>query len=619
MEGKLTRGHYGRIPLPSTTNNDTDDDDDDNGGGRGGGAFGRTGDYASPIGKMLHGPFMEDVLLVFDNAILFNPKDDWIHQDASQLRRLVVKKIETLSHRAERDFEFRSSLGSLDSEYSPSGGGGGRGRKKKKSVYVDEDSDADVYTYESDMDDYSESGGRNSGRKRKRRVGGGKSSSSSSISRMEDFATRAVEYPTIVPGLDEWGSSGVGGMEVLSHLPIATDARIFCLPAEWSCRKRSMMTAVASSSQPMDAKKDEEAERREKILSLQTKLDYEQQSSSGGGSLRRSARSHVTTSSNDGGDGGSGEFQNSAELEQVVEYYLKHHGPITIPLEGEEGNDDDPATSSSKSTVAHTRSQVESVRESLHEEYFAKLHHKFCHVDKNAMTTTVTTGTTSAGISSKSTTTKMIPPYSNGDGISYGTYMDNTFPPFLGRIVPAGWSPTSTTSDDNDNDNGSFRQNNQDPSSPVVDSSNITWEIRAPYILPAIHWVLRGLIASGHLERLESSIPDNSAINNSSQSGGNIIGDGLNTAIVITNHAYYCKNNDNSNDINDSNNNNRCRRPYDVLDVKEMVRRKRFEKSERLGQKEEEEEEEVELSAYEKMREERVARNKERLKLLGLG
>jgi len=50
-----------------------------------------------------------------------------------------------------------------------------------------------------------------------------------------------------------------------------------------------------------------------------------------------------------------------------------------------------------------------------------------------------------------------------------------------------------------------------------------------------------------------------------------------------------------------------------------MVRRKRFEKSERMGQKEEEEEEEVELSAYEKMREERVARNKERLKLLGLG
>jgi len=205
-----------------------------------------------------------------------------------------------------------------------------------------------------------------------------------------------------------------------------------------------------------------------------------------------------------------------------------------------------------------------------------------------------------------------VPAYSNGDGVSYGTYMDSSFPPFLGRIVPAGWSPTTTTRDNNDD--GSFRQNNQKTSSSVVDSSNITWEIRAPYILPAIHWVLRGLIASGHLERLESSIPDISTISNSSQSGGNIIGDGLNTAIVITNHAYYCKNNDN---YNDNYNNRRCR-PYDVLDVKEMVRRKRFEKSERMGQKEEEEEE-VELSAYEKMRAERVARNKERLKLLGLG
>ena len=39
----------------------------------------------------------------------------------------------------------------------------------------------------------------------------------------------------------------------------------------------------------------------------------------------------------------------------------------------------------------------------------------------------------------------------------------------------------------------------------------------------------------------------------------------------------------------------------------------------KVQNEEKEEEEEVELSAYEKMRLERVARNKERLKALGLG
>ena len=58
--------------------------------------------------------------------------------------------------------------------------------------------------------------------------------------------------------------------------------------------------------------------------------------------------------------------------------------------------------------------------------------------------------------------------------------------------------------------------------------------------------------------------------------------------------------------------------PFEVLDVKEMQRRKRAEALTEKEQKEEEEREAVELSAYEKMRADRVARNKERLKLLGL-
>eukprot|EP00957_Ditylum_brightwellii_P082866 6299937-Ditylum_brightwellii.AAC.2 len=105
---------------------------------------------------------------------------------------------------------------------------------------------------------------------------------------------------------------------------------------------------------------------------------------------------------------------------------------------------------------------------------------------------------------------------------------------------------------------------------------------------------MRGLVRSGHLGELESFT---GAMNdpNITLSGGSSGGS------VILNHAYYW----NENLV-----------PFDVLDLKEMQRRKRLEKA---GDAESSsEEEEVELSAYEKMRAERVERNKERLKALGL-
>ena len=58
--------------------------------------------------------------------------------------------------------------------------------------------------------------------------------------------------------------------------------------------------------------------------------------------------------------------------------------------------------------------------------------------------------------------------------------------------------------------------------------------------------------------------------------------------------------------------------PYDILDARE-AQRKRSNAAAREREEEEEEVKPVELSAYEKMRAERVVRNKERLKLLGLG
>jgi hypothetical protein len=55
-------------------------------------------------------------------------------------------------------------------------------------------------------------------------------------------------------------------------------------------------------------------------------------------------------------------------------------------------------------------------------------------------------------------------------------------------------------------------------------------------------------------------------------------------------------------------------RPFDELDVKEMQRRKRA----NTAGEESESEEEFEMSEYEKLRAQRVARNAERLKALGL-
>jgi hypothetical protein len=104
---------------------------------------------------------------------------------------------------------------------------------------------------------------------------------------------------------------------------------------------------------------------------------------------------------------------------------------------------------------------------------------------------------------------------------------------------------------------------------------DVTWEIRDSYVLPAIHWVLRGLVQSGHLAELD-------------------------TDVLLTNDIYFS---------DDS------QQPFDVLDMKEMQRRKR---ATLAGYDEQESEEEVEMSEYEKLRAERVARNAERLKALGL-
>ena len=109
-------------------------------------------------------------------------------------------------------------------------------------------------------------------------------------------------------------------------------------------------------------------------------------------------------------------------------------------------------------------------------------------------------------------------------------------------------------------------------------NGELNWEIRKPHLMPAMRYILRGLIHSGHVFEVES-------INDSKVSTGG--------GVVCIANAYMPA------------------LPYSVL-------RKKFEPNKKKKVEEEEEEEEVEISEYEKARMERVARNNEKLKALGL-
>jgi hypothetical protein len=168
------------------------------------------------------------------------------------------------------------------------------------------------------------------------------------------------------------------------------------------------------------------------------------------------------------------------------------------------------------------------MREILHEEHYAKLYYKYCSTNNSTIPIVFDT------VSKE----------------GFGVYSDSSFPPFLGRLVP-----------------------NRNPS-----CDDATWEIRPDFAVPALRWVLRGLVASGHLAEWEDFS----------------LSSYENEAILLTNHAYYY---------------NETKVPYEVLEPKRK-------KANATG--EGEEVEEIELSDYEKMRAERVARNKEKLKALGL-
>lgn len=447
---KLERGEYGRIPSGT--------------------------EYSSPVSKMLHGPFYEDIMRVFENAILFNPKGDWIHDDALTLKGLVSRKIETLTTKAE------SQAGANALALS--------GRKRVKassSIYVAEDSDVDIYEYESDNDDEYDADASMGRRSAKR------NRSKSGTPRVEDYATRAIETPIIIPNQFDSPLFGI--------LPVSTDARSFGLPEEWACRKRK---EIKTDKEPTNnTNRDIEIE-LEELAMIQKQISVRQDTS-----IRRSSRAR-----------GSGSAQANSSVGAScalhgVEFILKNDGPLKE------------ATASMES--ATDRLGVEKLRETLHEEYYANLYYKYCSSGANIQSQV---------------------DIESDDGI--GVYTDGSFPPYLGRVVPTGKSSSQ--------------------------GQDVTWEIRAEFVVPAIRWILRGLVQSEHFSEWEPF---------SLQSYET-------ESILLANHSYY---------------QDQEKTPYEILDV----RKKKGNTAE-----EEEEEEEVELSAYEKMRAERVARNKEKLKALGL-
>ena len=444
IEKKLTRGEYGRIPPG--------------------------GEYSSPVGKMLHGPFYGDVMQVFQNAMTFNPQGDWIHTDASTLKGLASKKIETLSTKAESQ-----AVG-----YTIAAAGGRSRAKASSSVYVDEDSDVDMYEYESDYDDEHGTSSGRSGKKRSR--------AKSSSPKFDDYATRAIEVPVNVPKQMEPG--------LFSSLPISTDAKNFGLPEEWTCQKRR-----EKNEDVIEVNNKVGAKEMEQLAMLHSQISDQHNAS-----VRRSARSQETQS------GGANAPTDMSGALNGVEFVLQGDDVMVKETMG-------------SSADAVDRSGVEEIRETLHEEYYAKLYYKHC---------------------SNNATTPILLETASDDGV--GIYTDGSFPPYLGRIVPS--SPQSV---------------------------DVTWEIRAQFVVPALRWVLRGLVQSEHLVEWEPFSLSSYETD----------------CTLLANHAYY---------------HNEAKTPFEILDV----RRKK------ANAVEEEEVEEVELSAYEKMRAERVARNKEKLKALGL-
>ena len=425
-------------------------------------ASGRT-----PVARMLNGPFRKDVELIFDNAIAFNPPDDWIYQAAVSLRKYILKKIEQASEAADQSASDR--------------------RRPRPGVYVEYDSDVDLYDESEKDDDYEES--RQSSR-RKQKSGGWSG---------EDTASKAIERAI---KLQKVLGDSQGLRVPLSHLPINSNVDRYSLSSDWNCQRGC---SNGSNGEHKEESFDTKCELSD-LIALRSQVEEKQASG-----LRRSTRSTIEPQDED--KLATGADANLIFIHRLLKRlnYLSFESP-------------------------RNRSDVEFARERLHEEFFARVYHDHFADMVSACEAEAANG-------------------GENDLTLTGLFADGNFPPFLGRITPIA-SPSY--------------------------KGDVTWEIRAPNVVPAVRWVIRGLIASGHFSEIEPLSSD------SMQSG-----------VILPNNVYFI---------------DTSIEPFEVLHQKEIQRRKRANQEES-----DEEAEEIELSEYEKRRAERVARNADRLKSLGLG
>ena len=304
-----------------------------------------------------------------------------------------------------------------------------------------------------------------------------------------------------------------------ANFNVDNEAATFSLPPHWGCRRKI----------PEAQKSEEPADDEDENIQPAAESAYEEQLSelveltrtideAETSGLRRSTRAV----GHDEGGSKRGKKGRAPDKEYVM---LDEFEQAFVKASEELSNNPAPST----------RSDVEYLCERLHDSYYADVYK-----------------TVSVSLEQSDLNTMNAEVQGKLEG-PLGSFANGSFPPFLGRMIPHSMAK-----------HGKF-----------------SWEIRAPFQIPALRWVIRGLIKSGHLGEVEPLEQEN-----------------LSSGVIMTNHVYYTDN---------------SLQPFEILDSKELARRRRANNEQAASS-----EDEIELSEYEKLRAERVARNAERLKALGL-
>jgi len=532
LESELVGGIYNRIPPKVLANGHDEEEYEEDGSD-------------SPIYQMAYGPFYNAMMRIFDNCIQYNGKETWIGNEALLLKKAVEKKTQMVVSKA-----VWAGQGPKKTEKHFFGGG--RSSRGGNKSYAEDVSDVDMYEYESEYEDDYDGGGKRKSRKSK----GGSSRARGSAKKKgkEDVASQAVEQPFVVP--ENAHDFGTGGGGAFPHLKIMTNVNKFSLSNDWSCCYVTDEKEVVSAGNGVDGggedvtKKEEDTVHEDEMLMLLQLQQQEEDLSGHGGTMRRSTRARhapqnyadeeLDVSATAAAFSSSSTNQTAVTL-PGVEYYLINDERFMKPKKKVDIGDGEEGTESSDPiipTVCTSRLGAEGVQETIHELFYAKLYH-----DHSPSALILDSG--------------------------FGKYANGSFPPYLGRIVPT---------------------------SQGSDRESITWEIRDIYLIPALRWVLRGLVRSGHLAEVDGSLSDGILDDAPARSAS------FSAGVVVPSHAYYY--------------NHETAAPYDILDEKEILRKRR--NATNNVESDDSSEEEVELSAYEQMRAERVKRNAERLKALGL-